>query len=145
MLKLFIPEYNDLTECAEVYASAYSVSPWYENYEIKDIENYLAGFLHSDTKRCFVVKKNEQVVGIALCLVIPGIGMPYLRIEDFCIRAEEQRCGIGSQFMELIIEEAKKMECDSVILGTQKDFPSHRFYLAKGFREIESVLLYREV
>ena len=41
--------------------------------------------------------------------------------------------------------EAVRMGCDSVVLGTQKDFPSHHFYLKNGFQEVQSVLLYKEI
>ncbi len=66
-------------------------------------------------------------------------------MEDFCISAENQGKGYGTIFLRNIFEEASKSGCDSILLGTQRDFPSHRFYLKNGFSEIESVLLYHSV
>ena len=43
------------------------------------------------------------------------------------------------------LKEVDKKGCDSVLLGTQKGYPSHRFYLKNGFEEIEdAVLLFYE-
>ena len=48
------------------------------------------------------------------------------------------------RFLQELTEKARKMECDSLLLGTQRGFPAHRFYLKNGLQEIESVLMYRE-
>lgn len=140
-----IPESKDISQCVKVYISAYSEEPWKEVYEEAEVENYICAYLNSDTKCCFSAVEQEQIVGLVLGLLVPGIDGPYLRIEDICISPEVQRKGYGSTFMELIAKEATKRGCDSILLGTQKDFPSHRFYLKNGFQEIESVLLYKEL
>lgn len=81
--------------------------------------------------------QDENVVGVALVLIIHSLDARYLRIEDFCIGASHQRVGLGSEFFKLIIKASKHLGCDSILLGTQKDFPSNRFYLKASFREIE--------
>lgn len=135
----------DMRQCAAIYQSAYEAEPWNENYPVEMIEEYIGGFMKSNSMRSFVIVDNGNVVGLALTILIPGMGRPYLRIEDFCIDAQRHRKGCGSRFIELIMNEAEKMGCDSLLLGTQKEFPAYRFYLKNGFQEIESVLLYREI
>jgi len=136
---------TDMRQCAEVYQSAFEAEPWNEKYPVEMIEKYLADFMKSDSMRCFVLTAHGNVVGLALTILVPGMGGSYLRIEDFCIDARRHRNGYGSRFVELIREEAGKMGCDSLLLGTQKGVPAHRFYLKSGFQEIESALLYREI
>ena len=85
------------------------------------------------------------IKGIALGFIVPSISNSYLRLEDICIDFTEQRKGYGSAFIELLSIETAKLGCDSIILGTQKDFPSHHFYLKNGFQEVESVLMYKEI
>ena len=140
-----IPESKDISDCAKVYVSAYSSEPWEEAYEEAEVESYICAYLNSDTKVCYVAVEQEQIVGLLLGFMVPCIDGPYLRIEDFCISPEVQRKGCGSTFMELIAKEAVKRGCDSILLGTQRDFPSHQFYLKNGFQEIESVLLFKEI
>lgn len=109
------------------------------------MEKYISDYLGSKTKFCFAAAQNERIIGAALCIVVPSIDAPFLRIEDFCISAEEQGRGLGIEFMKLIAEEAKMLGCDSIMLGTRRDFPLHKFYLKNSFSEVDSVLLYKEL
>ena len=144
-MKIMIPKEEDIQACAKVYASAYNIEPWNERYDILEVEKYISSYLNSDTKRCFVLVEDDVIKGVALGLIVPSISGPYFRLEDFCIDASEHRNGFGSVFMELLIKEVAKYGCDSVLLGTQKEYPSHQFYIKNGFQEVESILLYKGI
>ena len=143
-MNIVIPKLEDVQACAKVYVNAYQTEPWNEEYEISEVEKYISSYLNSDTKVCFALQDEEIIKGVALGFIVPSISGPYFRLEDICIDSTEQRKGYGSVFMELLSIEAAKLGCDSIILGTQKDFPSHHFYLKNGFKEVESVLLYKD-
>ena len=144
-MHISIPEMRDVQACAKVYIEAYKTAPWNEVYETAEIETYIGNYLNSDVKCCFALVENDEIKGVALGLVVPSISGPYLRIEDFCVDSNVHRKGYGSSFMDLLQKETVKIGCDSVLLGTQKDYPSYHFYLKNGFQEVESVLLYKEV
>ena len=145
MMKIIIPKLEDISVCAKIYQNSYKKEPWNEEYEISEIEKYISSYLDSDTKVCFALVDGDEIKGVALGLIVPSISAQYLRLEDICIDFTEQRKGYGSIFMELISNEVAKLGCDSVILGTQRDFPSHQFYLKNGFRKVESVLMYKDI
>lgn len=140
-----IPKPDDIPFCIRAYINAYKVEPWNEEYETSEIEKYISAYLNSDTKVCYALVNEGEIKGIALGFIVPSVSASYLRLEDICIDTAEQRKGYGSVFIELLENEAVKIGCDSVVLGTQKDFPSHHFYLKNGFQEVESVLLYKEI
>lgn len=144
-IELFVPGAEDIAACAQAYGSAYSVPPWNEAYDPAQIEAYIASYLASDTLCCYALRAEAEIIGLALGMIVPGIDGPYLRVEDFCIAAKHQRRGYGGGMMRLLMEAVGQRGCDSVLLGTQKGFPSHRFYLKNGFVEIESALMYREI
>ena len=144
-MQIIVPEMKDIKACANAYIEAYAAQPWEERYEQSEVENYLSDYLNSDVKRCYALIENGEIKGVALGFVVPSIAGTYFRVEDFCVDASVQRKGYGSRFMELLTEEVAKVGCDSVILGTQRDYPSHHFYLKNGFQEVESVLLYKEL
>ncbi len=144
-MQIKIPQTKEIPLCAEVYISAYKAEPWNEVYEKSEVEKYILDYLGSKTKFCFAAEENEKIIGIAFCMVVPCIGAPFLRIEDICISAKEQGKGLGSEFIKLVAEEAKKLGCDSILLGTQKNYPSHKFYIKNGFSEVDSVLLFKEI
>lgn len=144
-MQIKIPQTKEIPLCAEVYISAYKAEPWNEVYEKSEVEKYISDYLGSKTKFCFAAEENERIIGVALCIVVPSIDVPFLRIEDFCISAEEQGRGLGTEFIKLVAEEAKKLGCDSILLGTQKNYPSHKFYIKNGFSKVDSVLLFKEI
>lgn len=144
-MNIVIPKSKEVQACAKVSVNAYKTELWNEEYEISEVEKYISCYLNSDTKVCFALQDGDVIKGVALGFVVPSISGPYLRLEDICIDSIEQRKGYGSVFMELLSIEAAKLGCDSIILGTQKDFPSHHFYLKNGFREVESVLMYKDI
>lgn len=144
-MNIFIPKKEDISSCAEVYISAYGAEPWNEKYDKQSVEKYISDYLGSKTKQCFAARENGKIIGIALGIIVPSINIPFLRIEDFCISAEEQGRGFGTEFIKLVFEKSKELGCDSVLLGTLRDFPSHKFYLKIGFSEVDSVMLYKEL
>ena len=144
-MHIMIPKRKDVQACAKVYMAAYGAEPWNETYEAAEVEKYIADYLDSDTKCCFALVEEEEIKGVALGLIVPYITQPYLRLEDFCVDFSVQRKGYGSSFMGLLLNKAAELGCDSVLLGTQKGYPSHRFYVKNGFQEVESVLLYKEI
>ena len=131
--------------CANVYQSAYKNEPWNEKYSIVEITDYISRFANSETKRAYMLLLNEEIIGIALGLIIPCIDSDYFRLEDICLSPKYQRNGFGSQFIKLISDCVSSENCDSILLGTQRGYPAHRFYLKNDFQEIDSVLLYREI
>ena len=134
-----------VAECAMVYVDAYGQAPWEEEYRLEDVEDYIAGFLDSHTKRAYALTEDGRVIGVVLGLVIPCIGSRYFRLEDICIDPKRQRKGCGEKFLAFVTDSLKPEGCDSILLGTQRGYPSHDFYVKSGFREIDSVLLYREI
>ena len=134
-----------IEKCAYLYQSAYKNEPWNEEYSIVEITNYLSRFLNSGTKRAYVLVLDEEIIGVALGLIVPCVGSDYFRLEDICLSPQYQRNGFGSRFIKLISDCVLKENCDSILLGTQKDYPAHNFYLNNDFQEIDSILLYRKL
>ena len=134
-----------IEKCAYLYQSAYKNEPWNEEYSIDEISAYLSRFLNSDTKRAYMLVLDDKTIGIALGLIAPCIGSDYFRLEDICLSPEYQGNGYGSQFIHLISNCVLNENCDSILLGTQRGYPAHNFYLKNGFKEIDTVLLCRNL
>ena len=133
--------------CARLYVQAYAQEPWKESWAVPEVEVYLRRLMEKPSFPCYVLLEEEAPVALAVCILIPYIqGGDTLRIEDFCVAPHCQRRGLGSTFLEFLRGEARRLGADCLMLGTQRDYPSHRFYQKNGFTEVESaVLLYRGV
>lgn len=131
--------------CAHLYQNVYKTDPWNEEYSIDEIADYLFRFINSKTKRAYMLMSDEKIIGVALGLLVPCIGSDYFRLEDICISPQYQRNGFGREFIKLISICIVQENCDSILLGTQRNYPAHRFYLKNDFKEIDSVLLYLDI
>lgn len=131
--------------CAAVYQKAYAQEPWNEVYTAEEAAAYIHKYSDSNTKCAYALVDGQQVLGVALGLVVPCIDSDYFRLEDVCIDPDCQRKGLGSRFMQLLARQVAAKRCDSILLGTQRGYPSHQFYLKNGFQEIESVLMYKSL
>ena len=138
-------DHKSILPCAILYQKVYKEAPWNEEYSIDEVTDYLNRFTNSKTKRAYMMLLEDEVIGITLGLLVPCIGSDYFRLEDICLDTEYQNRGLGSRFIQLLSERLLDEKCDSILLGTQKGYPAHRFYLKNDFQEIDSVLLYKSL
>lgn len=134
---------KDIYDATLVYISSYNDEIWKENNNFDDVYNYIKEF--SKQHIGYILKENSEIIGLALCILIPCIDKPYLRIENLCIKKEKHRKGYGSIFLKLLENKAIKLNCDSILLGTQKDMPAYNFYISNKFEDIKSNLMYKEI
>ncbi len=147
MIKITNPNSNQIKICADIYCKAFEAEPWNEYNDNNEIIKYITAFSNdiSNTKKVYILTEEDNILGIALCIRVPCVGNDFIRIEDFCINPDFTHKGYGSLFLTLIQEEALKENCNSIILATARNFPSHKFYEKNGFTELEnSVYLYKE-
>lgn len=137
----------DLLDAAcGIYSAAYGETPWNEAFDPAALKDYLRAYIERDGLIMYVFFDENTPCGTALCSIIPAIGSDFARIEDFCIAPTHQRKGVGSRFMAMLCADLRAAGCDSVLLATQRDYASHRFYLKNGFSPLDSsVQLFREI
>lgn len=137
---------EDAVTYAQIAARAYREEPWNEDSDLEKLCSYCINFIASDTREGYLLVNDEENIGAALCILIPDMDGCYMRIEDFCILPCKQKQGFGTAFIKLLKKQAGTVGANSILLGTQRNFPAHQFYLKNGFEEIEtSVLLYSEL
>lgn len=79
------------------------------------------------------MKNADEVIAMSLGSKKPWInGMEYY-IDQFCVKAELQRHGIGRRFLELIEENIHANGTNAIILNTEKGFPSENFTSKMAF------------
>ncbi|NLL22367.1 MAG: GNAT family N-acetyltransferase [Tissierellia bacterium] len=132
---------DEIESYAEIYLLAYEQAPWHEKYDFPDVMAYIEAFLRDGGRMCFVLREDDEPVGMALGIIVPNPEGNYLRLEDFLIHPQKHREGYGSRMLDLLFDRIESMGIDSILLNTQRNFPAHYFYLHNGFREVESVLL----
>ena len=130
-----------IDECVDLYMETYSKEPWNESWESKDeIISFYKNHCANNYFLGFVAMKDKNIVGVSVGFLKPWIkGMEYY-IDDFFVSSGYQRQGLGSKFMNEIKDELIKKNIHAIILSTERDYPSHKFYEKIGFNVLQDTV-----
>ena len=142
MIRRYEP--RDLAECAAVFCSAFSAAPWNESWTQQLAETRISELTGTPFSVGFVCEENGRILALAAGRVCTYLhGKEYV-IDEFCVSAEAQGKGVGSEVMTQIEAEMKSAGCVSIVLQTTKGYPSEQFYLKNGFlHSPDMITLYR--
>ncbi len=132
---------DEIEDYAEIYLLAYEEAPWHKTHDLPDVMNYISAYLRDSGRRCFILRENDDPVGIVLGLIVPTIKGSYLKVQDFLIHPVKQREGYGSRMLDLLFDRIHTTGFDSIQLFTQRNHPAYHFYLHNGFKEQDSSAL----
>lgn len=87
----------------------------------------------------FVIKENNEICGAICLLEKDGI----FHLETISVQKEQQRKGIGQQFIDFAKTKAKENGFDRVYVDTYCEYNVDKFYEKCGFRKIPTYAKYR--
>ena len=141
-LELINLEQDKLDECIDLFIHTFSKEPWNDVYESrKQVKDFFENHIKNNYFVGYVGIMNTQVVALSIGMMKPWInGMEYY-IDEFCISKNLQGQGIGSKFLDLIDLDIKSRGMNAMILNTEKNYPSRKFYEKNGFQVLEDLVI----
>lgn len=129
-----------LETCVDLFIEVFTKEPWNDVYESREqVVAFFRSHMDNNYFIGYVLAEGDNVVALSLGMKKPWLkGMEYY-IDQFCVRPDLQHKGIGTHFLTLIEHEIRREGMNALILNTEQDFPSERFYLKNGFQFIESL------
>lgn len=101
---------------------------------IKNMENHTFG---ENNGKFLLAKENNEIVGT---VSLKDIGRPNGMLKGFYVRSDYRAKKIGLKLMNEIIDIAKKLGYDNLVLDTYEAFESAiRFYEKYGFEKIDQI------
>ncbi len=142
MVRRYAP--RDLQGSAAVFCSAFAAEPWNENWTQSLAETRISELTGTPFSAGFVYEEQGRILAVAAGRVCTYLyGKEYV-IDEFCVSAEVQGKGIGSQMIQQIVQEMRAAGCVGIVLQTTHGYPSERFYLKNGFqRNPDMITMYR--
>ena len=142
MVRRYVP--RDLQGSASVFCSAFAAEPWNENWTQSLAETRISELTGTPFSAGFVYEEQGRILAVAAGRVCTYLyGKEYV-IDEFCVSAEVQGKGIGSQMIQQIEQEMRAAGCVGIVLQTTHGYPSERFYLKNGFqRNPDMITMYR--
>lgn len=141
-LTLVKMEENMIDDYVNVYIETFTKEPWNDVYESREqVVRFFQNHFRNNYFIGYVVMLEDKIVGLSVGMKKPWIeGMEYY-VDEFCISYEMQGRGIGSWFMEAIEKDIKNKGMNAMILNTEKDYPSRKFYEKNGFKTLGDLIV----
>ena len=127
-------EEHMIKDCVDLFISTFSKEPWNDVYESRDqVISFFKHHFYNNYFLGYVAIIDGKIQGLSIGMRKPWIkGLEYY-IDEFCINHSLQSKGIGSEFLKEIEIDIKKEGINGIILNTEREFPSYKFYKKNGF------------
>ena len=89
----------------------------------------------------FVACNKDDILGVALACVIPGLNMDTIYVDSLAVAPFARRKGIARNLLKTIQKKAYKNEIYSVKLMTDRQLEAYKMYRHLGFNESKYVLM----
>lgn len=131
----------DLEECVDLFIDTFTKAPWYDEYDSRDqVVKYFKTYMSSNFFLGYVLKDNGKILSLSIGEKKPWVNGVEYYIDEFCVKSDCQRKGYGSKLLEFIKNELESEGLDGIILNTERGYPSEKFYIKNGFKELKGLI-----
>ena len=131
-----------IDDCVNLFIETFTKEPWNDVYESREqVVNFFNNHFNNNYFVGYVATLDDKVVALSIGMKKPWIeGFEYY-IDEFCVSYEMQGRGIGSWFIKAIEEDIREQGMNGMILNTEKDYPSKKFYEKSGFKILGDLIV----
>ena len=130
----------DFPACAHELVVAFGESPWNEVWTYEQAFTRIDEIMSARVSRGYVCMDGEQCVSMLCGRIMTYQDKKQFWIDEFSVRPNHQRQGIGSRMLAFLREELLRETppIDYMVLNTERGFPSVTFYEKNGFVQLDS-------
>ncbi len=131
-----------LEECVDLFIDTFSRAPWNDEYDSRQqVKNFFINHMKNNYFLGYIGLIDKKVVALSVGMKKPWVcGMEYY-IDEFCIGDSFQGKGIGSLFLKDIEKLLYDEKVEGMILNTERDYPSCKFYEKNGFQVLGNLIV----
>ncbi|BDC97106.1 GNAT family N-acetyltransferase [Treponema saccharophilum] len=134
---------GDMGSVKELFRSVFTAEPWNDDWSDDErLSLYLADLSCQTNSLLFGLFEKNELIGISLGQILHWYAGTEYKIEELCIKTEQQGRGAGTFFVSAIENAVKARGISSIVLLTSRDVPAYGFYKKIGFRESESLVFF---
>ena len=122
----------------ELFRDVFTHEPWNDDWSDADQLNaYIGDLVGQGDSLTLGFFDGDRLAALSMGRVKHWFrGTEYL-IDEFCVARALQGRGIGTRFMEAVEAYLVRNGIRHIFLQTGRDMPAYRFYLKRGFTELE--------
>jgi aminoglycoside 6'-N-acetyltransferase I len=128
--------------CVDLYIETFTKEPWNDIYDSREqVVKFFNNHFNNNYFVGYAALLEDKVVALSIGMKKPWIAGFEYYIDEFCVSYEMQGKGIGSRFINGIEEDIKERGMNAIILNTERDYPSHKFYEKNGFKAFGDLII----
>ena len=130
-----------IDNCVDLFIDTFTKEPWNDVYESREqVVNFFNNHFNNNYFVGYVAMLGDEIVALSVGMKKPWMeGIEYY-IDQFCVSHSKHGKGIGSWFIKEIEKNIKKQGMNGIILNTEKDYPSQKFYEKNGFKVVDDLI-----
>lgn len=131
-------------EFKKIFLDVFSNEPWFDKWESDEqLTAYISELIYNKNSLALAFYDDNGVIaGGAMGYVFSWWSGPEYFIKEFFISRDNQKQGVGSNFLTQITDYLRTEGIRAVWLMTEKNIPAYHFYKKNGFNEVEKNILF---
>lgn len=122
-----------------VFRDVFTGEPWKDDWsDDRQLHQYLTDLAGQSNSLTFGLFDAGSLIAVSMGHIKHWYTGTEYYIEEFFVRTEKQKSGIGTCFIKRVEEEIKKMGLTRIFLQTENDMPAYDFYRKNGYHELNS-------
>ena len=122
----------------ELFFSVFTREPWNDDWSDQEqLDAYIQDLTGHSNSLTYGLYEGETLTGVSMGQIRHWYTGTEYYIDEYCIRTEEQGCGLGALFLAEIEKQIREMGLVQIFLQTEITAPAYRFYLKQGFNELK--------
>ncbi|WP_432665723.1 GNAT family N-acetyltransferase [Wukongibacter baidiensis] len=134
---IFNIEDKDLKECARLYVNVFNAEPWNDKWTIETAYNRLHDIYVSPKFAGIKYVEEGIIKGAVFGNCEQWYEGMHFNIREMFVTNELQGKGIGSKMLKSLEERIQEFGVNTIILFTEKNCHTDRFYRKNGFNELD--------
>ncbi len=129
---------SDINTLSTIYLKSYSLRQE-EQWNIKSVQQLLTYLLKKQTDLCFVVEKDQQIIGAVFGSIKPWWNGNHLILEEIFVDPDFHGKGTGKRLLKEVCAKAQELHAAKYIEAMtfrDADFPKN-WYVARSLEEIK--------
>jgi len=131
---------TDLTQCATIFAKAFSKEDWGCVWSQERAEAYIKDYVERKKFVGFVSEEDGVISGAILGCVSVSWNNDEIHVDELIVDPEKQRQGIGQKLLDAVKDYSKANGLAGIVLYTNEQAPAKKFYEKNGFQLSEGTI-----
>ncbi|EQB87860.1 GNAT superfamily N-acetyltransferase [Clostridium punense] len=131
-----------IDECVDLFIDTFTKEPWNDIYESREqVVKFFENHFKNNYFVGYAAMLDNKMVALSIGMKKPWINGFEYYIDEFCVSYHMQGKGIGSWFISAIEENIKEQGMNGIMLNTEKEYPSQKFYEKNGFKTLGDLII----